>query len=78
MEEALREVVPSSRQEAGCLNIHAFQSIRDPQVFYIHSIWKDATAFETHANLPHTVHFVERLRPLLDHEVEAQRCEMIL
>ena len=78
VEEALRDVLPPTRGEAGCSNIHAFRSIRDPQVFYIHSRWADEAAFEKHALLPHTVRFVERVEPLLDHSIEAQRCELIL
>jgi quinol monooxygenase YgiN len=77
VEEALREVVPLAREEAGCLYIHAFRSIRDPQVFFIHSRWKDLAAFETHAGLPHTVRFVERVGPLIDQKIEANRCELI-
>jgi quinol monooxygenase YgiN len=76
-EEALREVVPASRQEEGCLNIHAFRSIRDPHVFYIHSRWRDEAAFDAHAKLPHTRRFIELAEPLLDHEIQAQRCELI-
>jgi len=76
-EEALREVVPASRQEEGCLNIHAFRSIRDPNVFYIHSRWRDEEAFETHAGLPHTTRFIERAELLLNHEIQVQRCELI-
>ena len=78
MEDALRNVVPPTREEADCLNIHAFRSIRDPQLFYIHSRWKDEAAFEAHAGLPHTLTFIERVKPLLDHSVEAQRCEVLL
>jgi len=76
-EEALREVVPPSRQEEGCLSIHAFRSIRDPHVFYIHSRWKDEAAFDTHAKLPHTARFIERAELLLDHEIQALRCELL-
>ena len=78
LEEALREVVPASRKEKGCMNIHAFRSIRDPQVFYIHSRWKDEAAFDIHAKLPHTVRFIQRAEPLLDHEIQAQRCELVV
>jgi quinol monooxygenase YgiN len=77
-EEALREVVPASREEEGCLSIHAFRSIREPHVFYIHSRWRHEAAFEVHAKLPHTLRFIERSEPLLDHEIQAQRCEMII
>ena len=77
VEAALREVVPPSREEAGCLYIHAFHSLRDPQVFYIHSRWKDEAAFDLHAKLPHTLRFIERVEPLLVEDVRAQRCTML-
>ncbi len=75
--EALRDVVLPSREEAGCLGIRAFRSTRDRQLFYIHSRWKDEAAFEHHAGLPHTVRFVARVEPLIDHPFEAIRTEQI-
>ena len=51
LQEALREVVSASRKEEGCVNIQAFRSIRDPQIFYVHSRWKDEAAFDIHARL---------------------------
>ncbi len=78
VEQALREVVVPTSAEAGCLGIHVFRSIRDPQLFYIHSRWKDEAAFNIHAGLPHTVRFIERVEPLLDHPVEAHRCEVLV
>ena len=77
VEEALREVVPPSRAEPGCVSIHAFRSIRDRQLFYIHSRWKDEAAFETHAGLPHTTRFIARVEPLLDHALDVTRAERI-
>ncbi len=77
VEEALRDVIVPSRQEAGCLGIHAFRSIRDARFFYIHSKWTDEAAFELHAKLPHTVRFRERVEPLLDHPLDVTRAEMI-
>ena len=77
VEEAVQEAVAASRKEAGCLSIHAFRSIREPQVFYIHSRWKDEAAFETHAGLPHTLRFVEQVEALIDHSVEAHRCKLV-
>ena len=70
---ALLDVVPPSRAEPGCLGIHAFRSTRDPRLFYIHSRWKDESAFEDHAGMPHTVRFIERLEPLLDHALDVTR-----
>jgi quinol monooxygenase YgiN len=78
VEAALREVVPPSLAEVGCLSLHVFRSIRDPQVFYIHSRWKDEAAFNTHAKLPHTLKFIECVEPLLYHRVEAQRCQLLI
>ena len=59
-EEALEEVLPATRAEAGCLEIHGYRSIRDGQLYYIHSRWKDQAVFEEHTRLPHTVKFLER------------------
>ena len=76
-EEALRNVLASSRAEAGCLGIHAFRSTTDPLLFYIHSRWIDAAAFEVHARLPHTVHFIEHMESLVDHPIDFTRTQLI-
>jgi quinol monooxygenase YgiN len=75
--EALLDVLAPSREEPGCLSIHAFRSMRDPQLFYIHSRWKDEAAFDRHAGLPHTVRFVERAEPLIDHAFDVTRAGQI-
>ncbi len=74
---ALLDVLAPSREEPGCLSIHAFRSVRDPQLFYIHSRWKGEAAFESHVRMPHTVRFVERVEPLIDHSLETTRAELI-
>jgi len=68
---AIREVEGPTRAEPGCLAFAAFQSIRDPDELYIHSHWRDRAAFEVHASLPHTMHFMETVAPLLDHPFHA-------
>ncbi len=75
--QALLDVLVPSREEPGCLSIHAFRSIRDPQLFYIHSLWKNEPAFENHAGLPHTVRFLERVEPLIDHPLDVTRAKRI-
>jgi len=75
--EALAEVVGPTRGEAGCLGIQAFRSIRDSQLFYIHSRWINEEAFEAHATLPHTVRFIERVEPLIDHPLDVTRAVKI-
>ena len=75
--EAILDNIPPSRAEPGCLIIHAFRSTRDPQLFYIHSRWKDEAAFDNHAGLPHTVRFLERVQPLIDHPLDVTRAGQI-
>ncbi len=64
--EAILEVQGPTRTEAGCLDYHAFQSTQDTNEFYIHSRWKDRSAFDHHVAQPHTVKFVARVEPLID------------
>jgi quinol monooxygenase YgiN len=71
----MREVAAPTREEPGCLAIGDYGSTRDPLLFYIHSRWVDEAAFERHASLPHTMRFLERVRPLLDHDFEVTRTE---
>ena len=75
--ETLRDVLAPSREEQGCLSIDAFRSVRDPQLFYVHSRWKNEAAFEDHAGLPHTMRFVERVQLLIDHPLDVTRAERI-
>jgi quinol monooxygenase YgiN len=75
--DAILDVVPPSRAEPGCLAIHAFRSLRDPRLFYIHSRWKDEAAFEVHAGLLHTVRFIETVTPLVEDPVDIARTERI-
>ena len=77
VESALREVIPPSRSEPGCLGINAFRSTRDPRLFYIHSRWKDQAAFDIHADLPHTRRFLEQVDPLLDQPREVTLAGLI-
>ncbi len=77
VEQALAEVVPPSREEAGCIAIHAFRSTRDSRLFFIHSRWEDEAAFDLHASLPHTVKFIETVELLVDQPLQVTRTSMI-
>jgi quinol monooxygenase YgiN len=74
---ALREVVPPSRAESGCLFIEAYRSIQDADLFHIQSRWIDEPAFEFHAGLAHTVSFLARVQPLIDHPMEVSRARRL-
>lgn len=75
--EALRDILAPTRAEPGCLGIHAFRSIRDARLCYVHSRWRDEAAFEAHADLAHRLRFVERVKPLIDHPLDVTRTEQI-
>jgi quinol monooxygenase YgiN len=75
--KTLIDVVAPTSAEPGCISINAFRSTEDPQLFFIHTHWKDAQAFERHITLPHTVHFVECMTPLIDNPLELSRTEKI-
>lgn len=74
---AIHEALAPSSKEPGCLSIHAFRSVRDPRLFFIHSRWVNEEAFDTHAELPHTLRFIERVQPLIDHALDVNRTRMI-
>jgi quinol monooxygenase YgiN len=74
---ALYNVVGPSRDEPGCLAINAFRCTRDPLLFYSHSRWVDEAAFETHALMPHTVRFIDRVTRLIDDTLEVTRARPI-
>ena len=75
---AIAEVLPQSRAEAGCLGIQAYRSIQDSRLFHIHSVWIDEAAFELHADLPHTVRFLEKVQPLIDHPLDVSRARPLV
>jgi quinol monooxygenase YgiN len=73
VEQALAQVVPPSREEAGCVGINAFRSTQDSRLFYVHSQWRDEAAFNLHATLAHTTKFVDAVTDLIDHPLEVTR-----
>lgn len=75
--QAIHDVQGPTREEPGCLGYQAFQSVRDRDEFYIHSRWRDMAAFERHASLPHTVSFIARVEPLIDHPLHVTLSERL-
>ncbi len=70
---ALRDQFAPVLAEPGCTRFEVFRSTRDKRLFFIHSRWRDEAAFEIHAELPHTVRFIERMLPLIDHPLDVTR-----
>lgn len=75
--EELLKVNEPSRAEKGCLRIDVFETVREPVMFAVYSEWVDEEAFEVHANLPHTVRFLEMAETLLSHPVQGLRLRHI-
>jgi quinol monooxygenase YgiN len=74
---AIAEVAPPTRAEPACLGIAGYRDIRDPRLFFIHSLWTDEAAFDLHAGLVHTVRFLETVQPLIDHPLDVRRARLI-
>lgn len=70
---ALAEIAVPTRAEVGCRSFEVLASHRDPDLFFVHSRWQDEAAFEYHAELPHTTHFVAAASAAIDHPFDAQR-----
>ena len=75
--DLLEQIIPLTRGETGCLALHAFESVREPRLFAIHSEWTDEAAFNLHAEMPHTVRFVQAAEKLLSHHIEGLRLNEI-
>jgi quinol monooxygenase YgiN len=73
----LRDVVARVRVEPGCIFIEAYRSVRDPRLFWLHARWTDEAAFDRHAALPATNHFVERTEQLIDHPFDVTRTQVL-
>ena len=75
--EELLRVIEATRSESGCVSIRAFESLREPFTFAIHSEWADEAALEMHSQLPHTLRFVRATEELLTHDLKGVRTREI-
>ena len=77
LRQAIHDVRGPTRQELGCLEYNAFQSVRDKDEFYIHSRWRDKAAFEQHVAPPHPVTFATSVEALIDHPLAVSLTERL-
>jgi quinol monooxygenase YgiN len=77
LREAIQTVAGPTKLEPGCLSYQAFQSVRVPGEFYVHSQWRDKAAFDLHASLPHTVQFISTVEALIDHPLSVSLTERL-
>jgi quinol monooxygenase YgiN len=73
VEAAIRDVLPPTREEPGCIGARAFHSSQDARLFYIHSCWRSEAAFDVHRQLPHTLRFLDVVGALIDHDLDVAR-----
>jgi quinol monooxygenase YgiN/uncharacterized damage-inducible protein DinB len=73
----LLRVCKCTGTEPSCLGIDAFESVRKPFSFAIHSEWASETAFEHHAKLPHTRRFLRSAGNCLTHPIQGLRLRRI-
>jgi len=75
--DAIRDVRGPTQAEPGCLEYQALRSASDSRLFWIYSRWGTETEFDRHAELPHTVRFLEDVTPLIDHELQVSRSRLL-
>jgi quinol monooxygenase YgiN len=77
VEAGLRQLVPPSQAEAGCLqyNLHRHQEL--PNRFIMVEQWQDAAALRAHQQTAHFLHFGETCGSLLE-QVDHQLMQRIL
>lgn len=75
--DELTRVIPPSRAEPGCVRINLYESTREPLEYFIHSEWIDEQAFEIHAEMAHTRHFLGQLPELMANPFHAVRTSQI-
>jgi quinol monooxygenase YgiN len=77
VEAELRDAVARVSKEPGCLGIEVYRSVRDSQLFFLHSRWVNEAAFDRHVALPETNQFVDRVQPLIDHPFDVNRTHIL-
>ncbi|MCR6474876.1 antibiotic biosynthesis monooxygenase [Variovorax sp. ZS18.2.2] len=63
---ALSALVPSTRQEPGCLDYTLFELRDEPGSFYMRESFRDQAALDTHFATPYFQAFEKRFDELLD------------
>jgi len=77
VEAALHEEIPQARHDPGCLAINAYRSVQDSRLFIIHSRWTDEAAFDRHAQTHHTLDFIRRVEPAIDHALDVNHTKRL-
>ena len=73
--ELLRQLLPLSRAEPGCLQYDAHRDPEDPKTFFLFERYADQEAFDAHSASDHFREFVlEQASPLLSSPRDSGTC----
>lgn len=61
----LTEMAINSKQEKACIQYDLHQSQEEPHYFFIHEIWENEVALESHNAKPYIQKFVEKASEIL-------------
>ncbi|WP_271409282.1 putative quinol monooxygenase [Pseudomonas sp. Q1-7] len=75
---ALKALVPLSRQEPGCVRYDLHVDREDPSVLIVYEIWRDEDALNEHASSPHFQHFLKIANPLLSTPLEVRVLNLVV
>jgi quinol monooxygenase YgiN len=70
LEAALRAVVPTVRQEQGCLRYDLHQSADGKPVFMFYETWQSKEALAAHSKAPHMLEMRESIKDLVAEPAE--------
>ena len=70
LEAALRAVVPTVRQEEGCLRYDLHQSADGKPVFMFYETWQSKEALAAHSKSPHMMQMRESIKDLVSAPAE--------
>lgn len=74
---ALKEIIPFTRAEAGCIEYRVCQSVEDPCIFRVYEQFEDQQAFENHLASNHFAKLNAQAAELLCEEPVIDVCEEI-
>ena len=77
VEAGLRQLVPPSKAEAGCLQYNLHRHQEHPNRFIMVEQWQDAAALSAHQQTAHFLHFGETCGNLLE-QVDHQLMQRIV
>jgi quinol monooxygenase YgiN len=78
LRDALRALVPFTRQEPGCLDYTLFEREDAPGTFYMRESFSDQKALDAHFSMPYFKAFEKRFDELLARPLQLVRLKEVL